>query len=90
MRPPSGGVRPKIDGQALATVAELGAGILYHRECLGLSQPALAALTGIPQSKFPPPENGKANPRLSTLLKIVQALGLKLVFVPVNDAAKSE
>ena len=55
----------------------IGAVILQRKE-LGLSQRDLASLCGIPQSSVARIESFQTTPNLSTLLKILRALGLKL------------
>ena len=87
MRAPGGEKRPKPNRKAIVVAqAKLGRIIRQHRMARGLSQSALARLAGIPQPKLPGIENGRTDPRLSTLLKIAWALGLELTLVPIKDA----
>ena len=52
--------------------------IIKQRNDLGISQRELAALCGIPQSSVARIESYKTIPKLNTLLKITQSLGLRL------------
>ena len=52
--------------------------IIKQRNELGLSQRDLAALCGIPQSSVARIETFQTTPNLTTLLKLLQPLGLKL------------
>ena len=60
--------------EAVAIVAAL----IKRRQELGLSQRALAERCGIPQSSVVRMETMKTRPKLDTLIKIIQALDLKL------------
>lgn len=55
--------------------------IIEQRNTLGLSQRDLAKICGIPQSSVARIESFQTTPNLGTLLKILRALGLKLVVV---------
>ena len=52
------------------------------REKKGLSQRALSALTGVPQSHISKIENSGVDLRLSSLTAIARALDLELTLVP--------
>lgn len=52
------------------------------REEMGLSQRALANLTGVPQSHISKIESGAVDIRLSSLVEIARALELELELVP--------
>lgn len=52
------------------------------REAKGLSQRALSARTGIPQSHISKIESGSADIRLSTLIELARALDLEVKLVP--------
>lgn len=52
------------------------------REEKGLSQRALAQLTGVPQSHISKIESGAVDIRLSSLVEIARALELELELVP--------
>lgn len=63
----------EIEEQA-AIISEM----IKQRKSLGLSQRELATLCGIPQSSVARIESLKTTPTLTTLLKILKPLGLKL------------
>lgn len=52
------------------------------REAKGLSQRALSARTGVPQSHISKIESGNADIRLSSLITLARALELELRLVP--------
>ena len=52
--------------------------LIEKRNSLGLSQRELADICGIPQSSVARIETFKTTPKIDTLLKIMQHLGLKL------------
>lgn len=51
------------------------------RQKAGLSQKQLAVLTGLSQPNIAKTESGKNDPTLSTLLKMLNPLGVKLTFI---------
>ncbi|WP_308795476.1 helix-turn-helix transcriptional regulator [Veillonella intestinalis] len=55
--------------------------IIKRRNELGLSQRALAEQCGIPQSSVARIESFKTMPKVDTLLKIMQPLGLRLQII---------
>ena len=67
--------------EAEAEAAIISAMIKQRTE-LGLSQRDLAALCEIPQSSVARIESSKTTPRLDTLLKILNQLGLTLTVTP--------
>ena len=73
-------------GKELLEEAEAEASIISamikQRSALGLSQRDLAALCNIPQSSVARIESNKTTPRLDTLLKILNHLGLSLSVTP--------
>ncbi|MBO5608843.1 MAG: helix-turn-helix transcriptional regulator [Eubacterium sp.] len=75
-------------GKQLIEEAESEAAIISaminQRASLGLSQRDLAELCNIPQSSVARIESSKTTPRLDTLLKILQQLGLKLTVSPIK------
>ena len=62
--------------------AELGALLANARSQQSLTQPVLSKLTGIQQSEISRIESGVGNPTAATLLRLADALGLKLTLVP--------
>ena len=57
--------------------------MIDKRNALGISQRDLAALCGLPQSSIARIESGRTAPKLDTLLKIMNPLGLKLKLVSI-------
>ncbi len=47
-----------------------------------MSQRALSAKSGLPQSHISHIENGVVDPKLSTLIELARSLGLELILVP--------
>ena len=74
----------KIDSQAkkdmeeMEELAVIVGAIIEKRTALGISQRDLADMCGIPQSSVARIETFKTTPKIDTLLKIMQPLGLKL------------
>ena len=68
----------KKDLEEAEDLAEIVNAVTAQRQALGLSQRELAALCGIPQSSVARIESFQTTPRLDTLLKILQPLGLRL------------
>ena len=58
--------------------AQIISAIIQQRNALGLSQRDLASICGLPQSSVARIESYQTTPNLSTLLKIIKPLGLKL------------
>ncbi|SFC86975.1 helix-turn-helix domain-containing protein [Butyrivibrio sp. YAB3001] len=58
--------------------AEIISAIIKQRNALGLSQRDLASLCDIPQSSVARIESSKTTPKLSTIIKICNQLGLSL------------
>lgn len=58
--------------------AEIISAIIKQRNALGMSQRELATLCEIPQSSVARIESSKTTPRLSTIIKICNQLGLNL------------
>lgn len=68
--------------QEMEEIEELSAiisAIIKQRNDLGITQRELAALCGIPQSSVARIESYKTIPKLNTLLKITQSLGVRLI-----------
>lgn len=59
----------------------LGGKIRQRRELLGLVQPQLGALSGVNTRTIQLVEQGKGNPSLETLLRLIDPLGLNLELV---------
>ena len=68
----------KRNMEEIEEAAAIGAALIKRRQKLGLSQRALAERCGIPQSSGVRIETMKTRPKLDTLIKITQALKLKL------------
>lgn len=68
----------KQDIEEMEELAEIVGAIIEKRNSLGLSQRELADICGIPQSSVARIETLKTTPKIDTLLKIMQHLGLKL------------
>ena len=58
--------------------AKIISAIIKQRNALGLSQRDLASLCDIPQSSVARIESNKTTPKLSTIIKICNQLGLSL------------
>ena len=58
--------------------AKIISALVTQRKALGLSQRDLAALCGIPQSSVARIESFQTTPNLSTLIKILRSLGMKI------------
>ena len=69
----------KREYDALEPEFQLVRKIIRARREAGLTQKELAERTGIQQSNISRIENGNGNPSLSTLNKLAQGLGKKLV-----------
>lgn len=68
--------------EAIEEIAAIVSSIINRRQELGVSQRALAKQCNIPQSSIARIETLKTTPKLDTLLKIMQALNLKLKISP--------
>lgn len=64
--------------------ASIISAMIKQRSALGLSQRDLAALCDIPQSSVARIESSKTTPRLDTLLKLLNQLGLTLSVTPAS------
>lgn len=72
------------DIQEVEEISSIISVMIRQRNSLGLSQRDLAALCGIPQSSVARIESLRITPNLSTLLKILNPLGLKLLVMPAD------
>lgn len=61
---------------------DLGRGIAARRKELGLTQEELAALAGVSTRFLSSLEGGKPTARLSTVLAVLDALGLEVTIAP--------
>ncbi len=64
------------------SIQEMAATIKAARKKKGLSQRALSAKTGVPQSHISKIENGMVDLQVSSLIEIARTLDLELVLVP--------
>jgi ribosome-binding protein aMBF1 (putative translation factor) len=78
-------VGKEILEQAEAEASIISA-MISQRSALGISQRDLAALCNIPQSSVARIESNKTTPRLDTLLKILNQLGLTLIVTPITQS----
>lgn len=74
--------------RTIAHPTELGRTIAARRKNLGVTQEDLAALTGLSARFIGQLELGQTNPRLSSLLAVLTALGLDLS-ITTRVAAKN-
>lgn len=68
------------------TEASIISAMIKQRSALGLSQRDLAALCDMPQSSVARIEANKTTPRLDTLLKLLNQLGLSLSVIPASNS----
>ena len=66
--------------------ASIISAMIKQRSALGLSQRELAAICDIPQSSVARIESNKTTPRLDTLLKLLNQLGLTLSVSPISPS----
>ena len=69
----------KNDIENMEELAVIVGALIKRRNDLGLTQRELAEQCGVPQSSVARIETMKTTPKLDTLLKLMQPLGLKLV-----------
>lgn len=67
---------------------KLGDAIRQRRQILGLSQTQLADLSSISSRTIQLVEQGKGNPSLETLIKLIDIVGLRLELV-LKDPSKN-
>lgn len=65
---------------------DLGRGIAARRKELGVTQEELAALAGVSTRFLSALEGGKPTARLSTVLAVLDALGLEVTITPRRTA----
>lgn len=68
-------------------VARLGRDLAERRKQLNLTQPDLAAISGLQQSEISRIERGLANPTLSTISPLLAALQLDFAVAPIPESA---
>lgn len=74
--------RPNME--EIEEVNSIVSSIIRRRQELGISQRTLAERCGIPQSSIARIETLKTTPKLDTLVKLMQALNLKLQVAAVG------
>lgn len=72
----------KQDLEEVETLSQIVNAMVAQRHTLGLSQRDLAEICGLPQSSMARIESFKTTPNLDTLLKIMNALKLKITITP--------
>ncbi|MCD8217634.1 MAG: helix-turn-helix transcriptional regulator [Clostridiales bacterium] len=75
----------KQDIEEVEQMASIVSAVIERRNQLGISQRELASMCGLPQSSVARIETCKTTPNLSTLLKMLQPLGLTLRVSPVAE-----
>lgn len=70
--------------EEIEEVSNIVSSIIRRRQELGISQRTLAERCGIPQSSISRIETLKTTPKLDTLVKLMQALNLKLQVTAVS------
>ncbi len=75
------------DMEEMDAASSIISALIAKRNALGLSQRDLAQICDIPQSSVARIESLKTTPRLDTLLKISQALHLRLTLTPATITA---
>lgn len=72
----------KQDLEEVEALSQIVSAMVAQRHTLGLSQRDLAEICGLPQSSVARIESFKTTPNLDTLLKIMNALKLKITITP--------
>lgn len=72
----------KKDLEEVEVLSQIVSAMVAQRHTLGLSQRDLAEICGLPQSSVARIESFKTTPNLDTLLKIMNALKLKINITP--------
>lgn len=75
----------EVVSEQLRTRHEIALAVALARHDKGWSQQELAKSAGTKQSRISEIENAKGNPRLSTLEKVTEALGLEIKLVNPNE-----
>ena len=66
------------------TVTDIGRALRAARKAEGLSQKALSDRIGLTQAQISRFENGKSDPRLSSLVEVARGLGVEVMLVPTD------
>ena len=66
------------------TVIDIGHALRAVRKAEGLSQRTLSERSGLTQAQISRFENGKADPRLSSLVELARGVGTELMLVPAG------
>ncbi len=64
------------------TVTDIGRALRAARKAEGLSQRALSDRIGLTQAQISKFENGRADPRLSSLVEVARGVGVEVMLVP--------
>jgi y4mF family transcriptional regulator len=68
----------RLRARRIVTIQEIGAKLRERRKALNLRQRDLAELAGVTLRGLTDLENGKANPTVNQLAKLLEVLGLEL------------
>ena len=71
------------------SILEIGETIRERRELLGLLQPQLSEIAGVSTRTIQLVEQGKGNPSLQTLIKLIHPLGLSIT-IEIRDTAQNK
>jgi DNA-binding XRE family transcriptional regulator len=74
----------------LQSASDLGSALKVRRTSRAIRQQQLAAVVDISRFTLVDLEAGKSDPHLSTILKLVDALGFKLALVPRDVEVKTQ
>ena len=72
------------DLDEVESISQIVGAVIERRHDLALSQRDLADLCGLPHSSVARIESGKSTPNLTTLIKILRELGLRLAIQSAN------
>jgi DNA-binding XRE family transcriptional regulator len=72
------------DLDEVESISQIVGAMIERRHDLALSQRDLADLCGLPHSSVARIESGKSTPNLTTLIKILRELGLRLAIQPAS------
>jgi len=80
---------PDYEKDTLEFTAYLVAKLIHRRHELGLTQEAVAQMTGLKQSAIARIESARIVPKIDTIQVLANALGLKLDLISNEEAAAS-